>query len=313
MENLRTNALLGHLHWLVALAQHGSYTAAAAHLGVSKAAVSQHISDLERIAGVPLVQRTTRSVRLTELGQRLVEQTRPAFESIAESFAGVREHGGTPRGLVRVSAPVALARQQLVPHLASFLRDNPEVRIELELSDQLVALAREGFDLAIRHSDQVPDTHVAWELCETRSVLVAGPAYLAAHGEPRRPEDLAGHACLHYPRGRETPTWTLERPAARGTRAQRVTVPVRGPLAANNSEALRDAALADVGIALLPDFSAQAALHAGKLNQVLPRWNLTGTFARRIHALRPYSSRVPLAVAALVQHLRQSLAGGFPL
>ncbi|MDE3010366.1 MAG: LysR family transcriptional regulator [Pseudomonadota bacterium] len=313
MDRQRIHALLGHLHWLVALAQQGSYTAAAARLGVSKAAMSQHISELERIAGVALVQRTTRSVRLTEAGQRLVDETRPAFETIAESFESVREYGGTPRGLVRVSAPVALARQQLVPRLARFLHDNPEVRVELDLSDQLVSLAREGFDLAIRHSDVVPDTHVAWTLCTTHPVLVASPAYLAEHGEPARPEDLASHRCLHYPRGSEVPTWTLERGSSRAAEARRITVPVRGPLAATNSEALRDGALAHVGIALLPDFSAQAALNSGELLRVLPRWNVVGTFATQIRAIRPYSTRVPLAVAALVQHLRTSLADGFPL
>ena len=166
------------------LGQQGSYTAAAARLGVSKAAMSQRIAELERSAGVPLVRRTTRSVRLTEAGQRLVDETRPPFERIAHSFAGVRDLAGVPRGLLRVTAPVALARQQLVPRLAQFLHANPEVRLELELSDRLSSLATEGFDLAIRHAASVPDTHVAWQLCETHSVLVASRSYLRRRADP---------------------------------------------------------------------------------------------------------------------------------
>src|SRR5471032_3343351 len=115
METQRVEALWTHLYWLTILAQQGSYTSAAARLGVSKAAMSQRIVELERAAGVTLVQRTTRSVRLTEAGQRLVDDTRTHYEQIAESFASVRDLAGVPRGLLRVTAPVAFARQQLVP------------------------------------------------------------------------------------------------------------------------------------------------------------------------------------------------------
>jgi DNA-binding transcriptional LysR family regulator len=299
-----------HLHWLIVLAQQGSYTAAAARLGVSKAAMSQRIAELERAAGVPLVRRTTRSVRLTEAGQRLVDDTRAPFEQIAHSFAGVRDLAGVPRGLLRVTAPVAFARQQLVPRIADFLRANPEVRLALDLSDRLSALAVEGFDLAIRHAASVPDTHVAWQLCATRSLLVASRAYLRRRPAPQMPQELSQHDCLHYPRAQDTPAWTLE--SSNGRRAaERITIPVAGPFAANNSEALRDAALAGLGIALVPDFSAQAALQAGKLVQVLPQWTPVGAFAGQLYAVRPYASHVPRAVTVFVAWLREALKDGF--
>lgn len=309
MKNNTQPELWGHVHWLTVLAQQGSYTAAAARLGVSKAAMSQRVSELEKLAGIELVQRTTRSVRLTEAGQRLVDQTRAAFDQIAQGFAQVRDLAERPQGLLRVTAPVALARQQIVPRLAGFLREHPQVRIELNLSDRLASLATEGFDLAIRHTDHPPDTHVAWTLCETRSLLVASRSHLRRHGTPQHPQELAGHPCLHYPRPQEDPAWTLERPTPQGH--ERVTVQIGGPLAANNSEALRDAALSGLGVALLPDFSAQAALQAGKLVQVLPDWQPVGSFASRICAIRPYSAHVPRAVTAFVEHLRGALAGGF--
>lgn len=307
MKPQNIESLWTHLHWLTVLAQQGSFTAAALRLGVSKAAMSQRIAELERAAGAPLVQRTTRSVRLTEAGQRLVEDMRGPFEQIAHSFAGVRDLAGVPRGLVRVTAPVAFARQQLVPRLADFLRAQPEVRLELDLSDRLSSLAMEGFDLAIRHTAAPPDTHVAWTLCETRSVLVASRAYLRRRGTPREPQALAEHDCLHYPRAQETPTWHFEAKAS----APRITVPVSGPLVANNSEALRDAALSGLGIALVPDFSAQSALQSGKLQQVLPQWRSVGAFGERLYAIRPYATHVPQAVTAFVGWLREALSEGF--
>jgi len=309
MNEQKISELWHHLHWLSVLAQQGSFTAAAARLGVSKAAMSQRIAELERAARVPLVQRTTRSVRLTEAGQRLVDDTRASFEQIAQSFSEVRDLADVPRGLLRVTAPVAFARQQLVPLLADFLKDHPEVRLELDMSDRLSTLANEGFDLAIRHTARPPDTHVAWSLCRTESVLVATRAYLRRRGVPQTPEDLQAHNCLHYPRSHDTPAWTFA--LRNGTGADRVTVPVTGSFAANNSEALREAALTGAGIALLPDFSAQDALRQGKLVRVLEGWKPVGVFAEEIYAIRPYAPHVPRAVTALVTYLRQGLAAGF--
>ncbi|TSE23514.1 HTH-type transcriptional regulator DmlR [Tepidimonas sediminis] len=297
--------LWGHVHWLTVLAAQGSYTAAARRLGVSKAAVSQRIAELERLAGVPLVRRTTRSVRLTEAGQRLVEEVAGAYAQIEQGWARVRDLAAQPSGRVRLTAPVALARQVLVPLLAEFACAHPRVHVELDLSDRLVPLAAEGFDLAVRHTFAPPDTHVAWRLCGSRSVLVAAPAYLHAAGAPAHPSELAQRPCLHYPRPGARPLWTLE-PRDGG---ERVTVPVAGPLAANNSEALRDAALLGLGIALVPDFSARVALAEGRLVEVLPSWRAVDVFAPAIWAIRPWSPHVPLAVAALVAHLRARLGG----
>lgn len=314
MKTEKAENLWAHLHWLTVLGQQGSYTAAAQRLGVSKAAMSQRIAELERAAGVPLVQRTTRSVRLTEAGQRLVADMREPFERIAQSFSSVRDLAELPAGRVRVTAPVAFARQQLVPRIADFLRAHPQVRLELELSDRLSSLATEGFDLAIRHTAAPPDTHVAWTLCATRSVLVASRAYLRRRGTPAHPQDLAAHDCLHYPRGQDTPAWHFEpTDGRRKADATRITVPVSGPLAANNSEALRDAAIAGLGIALVPDFSAQSALQAGKLVEVLAGWTPVGSFSTHLYAIRPYASHVPRAVTAFVGWLREALAQGFVL
>jgi DNA-binding transcriptional LysR family regulator len=278
-------------------------------LQVSKAAVSQHIAELERVAGVSLVRRTTRSVQLTDAGRQLVEAAEPAFAQIAHGFDDVRDLGGVPRGLLRVTAPVAFARQQLVARLPAFLQANPLLRLELDMSDRLVSLAQEGFDLAIRHSNSIPDTHVSSKIADTQQILVASRAYLARRGTPRTPDDLSGHDCLHYPRPRESLAWHLV-PAGK-QRSPATSIGVRGPFAANNSEALRDAAIGGIGIALLPDFSADAALRAKLLVRVLPAWRPVGTFAACIFAVRPFSVRPSRAVRAFVEFLRASFAQGF--
>ena len=390
MKKQRIEALWGHVHWLGVLAEAGSYTGAAARLGVSKAAVSQRIRELELAAGVPLVRRTTRSLRLTEAGQGLVEATREAFVQIERSFAGVRELADTPRGLLRVTAPVALGRQHIVPLVPAFLRAYPELSIELDLSAQISSLARDGFDVAIRHVFQgspgssqvsltpsegglgealltgrsqgnagppqvslspsesglgeawprgrsqgdagppqvslpplggglgeawprgrsfVPETHVAWTLCETRSVLVASPDYLQRRGAPADPQALAGHDCLGYRRAGGVLSWRFE-PAGGGAQ---VSVPTRGCFAANNSEALREAAIGGLGLAVLSDFTAQRALLDGLLVPVLPDWRPVGLFGDSLCAIRPYSPTVPKAVQVFVAWLREALKEGFPL
>ena len=326
METQKIDTLWTHLHWLNILREQGSFTAAAARLGVSKAAMSQRIAELERAAGVPLVRRTTRSMRLTEAGERLADDTRGAFAQIAQGFDSVRDLATAPRGLLRVTAPVAFARQQLVPRLPEFLRAFPEVRLELDMSDRLRSLAMEGFDLAVRHAAAPPDTHVAWTLAPTRSVLVASRAYLRRRGTPAAPADLAAHDCLYYPRAQGHPAWTFvprmpaapQRPPRRKGAAApaaeapaRQTIPVAGPFAANNSEALRDAAAAGLGIALMPDFSAQSGLAAGRLVEVLPQWKPVDAFGEQLYAIRPYSAHVPRAVEAFVGFMREAFVAGF--
>ena len=302
-----------HLHWLVVLHQQGSFSKAAARLGVSKASMSQHITDLEKAAGITLVQRTTRSASLTDAGRQMVESMRGAFEQIATGYAQVRDLAGAPRGFLRVTAPVAFARQQLVPRLPDFLHRYPQIQLELDMSDRLRPLAQEGFDIAVRHTSTPPETHVAWTLAATRAVLVASRAYLRSRGAPETPEALSGHACLHYPRLQGTTTWTFV-PAVAAPNARHadpVTVPVTGPLSVNNSEALRDAAIEGLGIALLPDFSAQSALETGRLVEVLPEWRSTGAFGDWLYAIRPYSTHASRVSQVFVEYLRETFAQGF--
>jgi DNA-binding transcriptional LysR family regulator len=306
----RAETLWTHVHLLTVVAQTGSFTQAAQRLSLSKAAVSQRVAELERSVGLTLVQRTTRSVRLTDAGRRLVDETAEAFQRIARSVEGVRDLAGQPRGLVRLTAPVALGRQQVAPSLEAFFRRHPAVRVELELSDRLSNLAHEGFDLAVRHTSAPPDNHVAWRLCDSRTLLVASAGYLRRRGTPAHPSDLAAHDCLAYLRTGPA-LWWFEPRERVASASEPVSVAVQGPLRANNSEVLRDAVLAGLGVAQVPDFSAAAALRAGRLREVLPRWRPVGFFGDAVYAIRPWSPATPRAVQLLVEHLREALGAGF--
>ena len=310
MSTDQLSPLVADLHLLTVLAATKSFTEAARRLGTSKGSVSMRISELERTAGVLLVRRTTRSVGLTEAGQLLVAEMQPAFERISGSYSAARDLVGEPRGLVRVTAPVALGRQHLAPCVASFLKQFPDIHIELELTDRFVNLANEGFDLAIRHTNSPPETHVAWVLCETRSALVASADYLARRGTPTHPSDLTAHDCLLY-LGNHAGSWTFAKNTKRKS-TERVGVNISGSLKANNSEVLRDALLAGLGIGLLPDFSLPSGYGSkSDLVRVLPEWQVQGFFGEKIYALRPWSAQVPKAVQCLVEHLRESFTQGF--
>lgn len=301
------NALWPHVHCLAVLQQQGSYTRSAEHLGLSKAAISQRISELEAHVGVPLVRRTTRSVQLTEAGKRLADQAQRSFTDLRHSVAQLQDLVAQPRGLLRITLPVALARQHIVPSLGPFLNRYPDIQLELDLSDQVVPLEREGFDLAIRHTTTPPDNAIAWLLCHTETLLVASPAYLAGAGPASTPSDLQHHRCLHYPRPHGQATWTL---AQKENGHDHLTVPIHTGLTANNSEVLREMALQDQGIAVLPDFSVLECLRGGSLVEVLPQWRNLGTFGPHIYALRPYSPHVPQAVRVFVAYIRDSMSHG---
>ena len=285
------------MHLLTVLADTRSFAKAAERLGISRSSASMRIAALEKAAGVPLVRRSTRQVTLTEAGQQLVAEVAPAFSRITSSFHAVHDLTGTPRGTLRVTAPVALGRQHISPSLGAFLSRYPEIRLELELTDRLVNLSHEGFDLAIRHARHIPDNYVAWELARTESVLVASSAYLDRCGRPRHPAELAAHDFLLYTGSPRNLAFHRH-----GAVEDPTYVDVQARFTANNSEVLREVVLSGAGLGLLPDFSL--AQHADGLERVLPAWTVQGYFGAHIVAVRPFSPQVPLAVHCLVEHLR---------
>ncbi len=307
MSVSRVAGVLTDLHLLTVIAQTRSLTQAARRLGISKASVSTRLRELERVVGMSLVRRTTRSVSLTPAALQLVDDTQASFTRIEQSFEQVADLAGRPGGVLRMTAPVALGRQRIAPSVPEFLRRFPEIRLELDLSDRFVNVAQEGFDLAVRHARSIPDTYIARVLCESRSLLVASPEYLQRRGSPGQPADLARHDCLLYLRDGPTQSWSFEKAGAR-KRGERVSIPVGGPFKANNSEVLRVAILGGLGIGLLPDFSLSDEIDSGALQPVLAEWRPVGFFGDRIYAIRPGAARASRAVECAIEHLRQLFA-----
>lgn len=251
--------------------EHGSFTRAAGVLGQPKSTVSRKIAELEAQLGVRLIQRTTRAVKATELGEAYYERCARIVAEAEEANAAVATAGAAPQGLLRVTAPVAFGAAFLGEVVAYFLTANPAASVEAVLTDRRVDLVGEGFDLAIRIASRVVESSfIVRRLGPTRLLLAASPAYLARRGEPAAPSDLREHDCILYGELPQAATWTFTGPEGP------VTVPVAGRLVANNAALVRSGALAGLGVARLPFFQAAPEIEAGKLRAVLPAWSPAG-------------------------------------
>jgi DNA-binding transcriptional LysR family regulator len=285
----------------------GGFTAAARALGLTNSAVSRSVARLEAQLGARLLNRTTRSVSLTELGAEVypgcvrLAQTAREVQALAGRYALV------PQGRVRVSAPTVFGEVWLAPRLPAFLARWPQVQVDLTLIDRLVDLVDEGYDLALRitRPGAVAQGLVARALGDMRYVMVATPGYLRRHGVPAEPAQLAAHACvcLDFPASEER----LEFEAAAGQAAP-APVQVRCPLRVNNSSAILATVEAGLGIGIVPDFAAAAGLRAKRLKRVLTRWPLAGAYAPRVvHAVYAPTRHLPPKVRVFIDHLA---AGG---
>ena len=243
--------------------ERGSFAAAAAGRGLSATMVGNHVRFLEDRLGASLLNRTTRQHNLTEFGRSYYERCRAILVEIeaAEGEAGAVQ--ATPRGLLRVTAPAALGTTVLPRLLAGYLHRHPEVSVDLVLQDHRLDLVADEIDIAIR-AGALPDSSlIARALSPMRLVVCAAPAYLAAHGTPDRPADLASHNCLDFAHGAEQRHWRL---TGNGGEA---TVGIGGNLRANSGQALRAAALEGVGIVMQPEFLVAEDLAAGRLVRLL--------------------------------------------
>lgn len=287
---------------LYAVVQTGSFTRAGQRLGLSKSAVSAKITSFEKSVGAQLLNRSTRAVTPTDAGRRLAEYAERLVALGNEGLQEIRQEGRTPTGILRVTAPAAIGRQLVAPHVAGFLNLYPDVELHLELTDSVVSVPSHAYDVAIRHTDTPPETYMIWPLRQVRWLVVASPAYLRATDPPRTPGDLGAHSCLFYLRDDRRTDWFF-------TRADhRESVRVSGRFLANNSEVLRAAVVSGAGIGLLPDYSCAAELRSGLLVRILEDYHVRGSFAERIVAARPWTSRVPPSVRAIVDYLQDAMS-----
>jgi len=242
---------------------HGGFSAAAREIGLSRSAVSKHVIDLEAALGVQLLHRTTRQTNTTEAGLAYFERCRAILAEIAEAEVAISDAQQAPRGQLRVNAPMSFGTMHLGEAIADFMQRYRHVQIQLVLNDRVVDPVAEGFDVTIRIAELEDSSLIARRLMPAPRVLCASPGYLGGRGTPEAPDDLRRHDCLHYGYLATGAQWKL---TGAGTD---YWVPVNATLCANNAEVLRDAALKNLGIALLPTFIAARALSDGRLATVL--------------------------------------------
>ncbi|MGE5489758.1 MAG: LysR family transcriptional regulator [Actinomycetota bacterium] len=284
---------------LVEVVHSGSFVSAADALGMSKAAVSRHIGDLEARLGVRLLQRTTRRLSLTEEGQIFHTRCKDILASVGEAEDEISTQTRTASGLLRISAPVTFGNRHLAPLWGGFRERHPKVTLDITLADRLVDLVEEGYDLAIRIGRLASSTLVSRKLATTRMVLCASPGYLDAHGVPRRPHELADHAVLAYSYWSTGDEWAFEGPEGA------VGVRTRPCLTTNSGETCRAAALDDQGIILQPSFLVEDDLEAGTLVELMPEYRAVEL---GIYAVYPTRKHIPAKVRALIDFLGEHFA-----
>jgi DNA-binding transcriptional LysR family regulator len=254
----------------LSVAEHRSFRKAAGDLGVTPSAISQAVRALEARVGAALFIRTTRSVGLTDAGERFLSRAKPAFEELIAAGEVARDLGQRPAGLLRLTVPRAVVPILMEPLVASFCRAYPEVEVELAINEDLVDLAAGGFDAGVRMGQFITNDMVAVRLSPPfRFVIVGSPSYLARRGRPERPDDLRHHACLRLRRTNGAlASWSLN-DKARNDKSRAIEIAVSGPLIANDFPTMLGAAVEGMGLAQVPEPIAHESLREGKLVQVL--------------------------------------------
>ncbi len=272
------------------------FSAAARQMGLSRSTVNRLVIDLEDKLGVQLLQRSTRRVSPTATGLAFCDRARAILADLAEAEQAVTQLQAEPMGMLRVNAPMSFGTLALAQPIAQFAAQYPELHLQLTLEDRQIDPIAEGYDLTLRIgiAPQAASL-VVQPLSEIPRLLCAAPSYLTEHEAPQEPADLKDHACLHYGHFETRPEWTLQG----DTGPYRLQV--SGPFCANNGEVLRDAAIAGLGITLLPQFIVATALEQGQLQPVLtdyPPLPLT------LCAIYPVNRHLSVKVQRLTQFLR---------
>ena len=283
----------------VAVAESLSFMRGGQRLGISPGQVSKLVARLEAQLGVRLLNRTTRKVSLTDAGRDYVARVRLLLDAFDALQSTMRDVSG-PRGLLKVSAPAAFGADQIEPAMLDFARACPDVSLEVHFSDRLVNLVEEGFDVAVRISRLRDSTLVARKIAEVRFLTFAAPAYLEAHGVPRRPEDLEAHEAVIDLNGPNPALWTFRRDGAS------VEVTIKGRLRLSSGQACVGAAEAGFGVARLPAFIVAGSLRAGRLKTVLDAFEPPPL---SVHVIYPATKHLAAKTRAFVDFLADRFSG----
>lgn len=282
----------------------GGFARAADALDTSPANVTRYVAELEAHLGTRLLNRTSRRVSLTEAGEALYERVRAIIDDVAEAEAAATASAAGARGRLRINAPLVFGIRHLAPLWPRFMAQHPEVELDIALTDRVVDIVEEGYDLGIRISRGGSQAYVSRKLATSRNICCASPAYLAKHGAPKTPADLAGHGCVIYGYAPEPDVWTF---LDANDGEQRVRVGTR--LRTNSGDTARLVALAGEAITWQPSFLIGEDLSAGALVPLLPDWRLPD-----IDILALYASRRHLSakVRVMVDFLSDAFRGGLP-
>jgi DNA-binding transcriptional LysR family regulator len=277
----------------------GSFARAAERVGVSVSAVSRQVSDLEGHLGARLLNRTTRRLSLTESGQAFYERCVQLLADLEEAEAAV---GATlaPRGTLRLTCGTTFGARHVAPAIAAYQARYPDVRFDLDLSDRVIDLVEEGFDLAIRIGEMRSQALIARRIGTTALICAAAPAYVARHPAPRVPADLSKHACLTYAYAPERDVWRF-----RGGDGNEHAVTVSGPVHANHAETLTALSVAGAGVHLEPDFVVAPHLRSGALVRLLPDYTAASV---PIHAVYPSRRHLSAKVRSFIDFIAARFA-----
>ncbi|RMF11012.1 MAG: LysR family transcriptional regulator [Alphaproteobacteria bacterium] len=286
-----------------AVVEEGGFTAAAARRRISKSAISKMVKDLEAELGVALLNRTTRRIALTEVGERYYERCQRILAEVEEADSEATALTVNPRGTLRVNAALSFSTAHVAPLLPAFLERYPDVRLELTLADRFVDLVEEGVDVAIRIGRLADSSLIARKLGETRRMVCGAPAYFDRYGEPTHPNDLGAHNCLRYTLLDTGSEWCFRKDG------RAFSVPVTGTLEINNGDALRTAAVGGLGLCCAPAFTVYRDLAEGRLRTVLDEYECPPL---GIYAVYPPSRHLSAKVRAFVDFLADHFSSGTP-
>jgi DNA-binding transcriptional LysR family regulator len=277
----------------------GSFAAAADRLDLSRSMASKYVAHLEEHLGTRLLQRTTRKLTLTESGSSYYERCQQILADIAEAEQGALHLTAAPRGTLKLTIPASFGILHMGPLVADYMKQYPDVKIDILLSDRRVDLIEEGLDLAVRIGAMPESGLIARKLASDRIAICGSPAYLAQHGVPQTPADLSRHNCLLYSYAATGDEWRMTGPD--GEHA----VKVSGTLRATSGEMIKLAALGDIGLMRQPLFLAAADIRAGRLVEVLTEYQ---TFDLGIYAVYPSRKHLSAKVRTFVDFLAESFA-----